>query len=186
MLNEIDLSRTDLNLLVLFETVMRERHVGRAADALRLSPSAVSHGLGRLRALLNDPLFIKTPRGVTPTDRAFRLRRRSRRFSRACAASLRIPRRLKRERSTRTFTIGAPDGVSAVFLGPLMARLRREAPSVDIRVRQLLPRQGETGSEAAWRDAFAELDARAMDLAVMPIDARLRALRRGFCSTRSS
>jgi DNA-binding transcriptional LysR family regulator len=73
MLNSIDLSRADLNLLVLFETVMRERHVGRAAERLSLSPSAVSHGLGRLRALLNDPLFIKTPRGVTPSDRALAL-----------------------------------------------------------------------------------------------------------------
>ena len=42
MLNEIDLSRTDLNLLVLFETVMRERHVGRSAQRLNLSASAVS------------------------------------------------------------------------------------------------------------------------------------------------
>src|SRR3954454_11358243 len=70
MLNEIDLSRTDLNLLVLFEAVLRERHVGRAADRLSLSPSAVSHGLGRLRRLLNDPLFLRTPRGVVPTARA--------------------------------------------------------------------------------------------------------------------
>ena len=51
MLNEIDLTRTDLNLLVLFETVMRERHVGRAAERMNLSPSAVSHGLDRLRAI---------------------------------------------------------------------------------------------------------------------------------------
>jgi hypothetical protein len=52
MLNEDDLSRADLNLLVLFETVLGERHVGRAADRLSLSPSAVSHGLKRLRRLL--------------------------------------------------------------------------------------------------------------------------------------
>src|SRR5512145_1934841 len=70
MLNEIDLSRADLNLLVLFETVFEERHVGRAADRLRLAPSAVSHGLGRLRRQLNDPLFLKTPKGVVPTARA--------------------------------------------------------------------------------------------------------------------
>src|ERR671912_1998487 len=73
MLNEIDLSRTDLNLLVLFETVLKERHVGRAADRLNLTPSAVSHGLGRLRKLLNDPLFLRTPKGVVPTARATEL-----------------------------------------------------------------------------------------------------------------
>ena len=55
MLNSIDLSRTDLNLLVLFEAVLEERHVGRAADRLKLTPSAVSHGLGRLRRLDQRP-----------------------------------------------------------------------------------------------------------------------------------
>ena len=44
MLHETDLSRADLNLLVLFETVMEQRHVGRSASRLSLSPSAVSHG----------------------------------------------------------------------------------------------------------------------------------------------
>src|ERR687894_2470377 len=70
MLHEIDLSRADLNLLVLFEAVLRERHVGRAAARLNLSPSAVSHGLGRLRRLLRDPLFLRHPKGVVPTARA--------------------------------------------------------------------------------------------------------------------
>ena len=73
MLNQIDLSRTDLNLLALFEIVLEEQHVGRAAERLRLSPSAVSHGLGRLRRLLNDPLFLRTPKGVVPTARATEL-----------------------------------------------------------------------------------------------------------------
>src|ERR1044072_3063937 len=73
MLNKIDLSRADLNLLALFEVVLEERHVGRAADRLSLTPSAVSHGLGRLRRLLNDPLFLRTPKGVVPTARATEL-----------------------------------------------------------------------------------------------------------------
>ena len=72
-MNEIDLSRADLNLLVLFETVLTERHVGRAAERLNLTPSAVSHGLGRLRRTMNDPLFLRTPRGVVPTARAMAL-----------------------------------------------------------------------------------------------------------------
>ncbi len=66
MLHEIDLSRADLNLLVLYEAVLREGHVGRAAQALNLSPSAVSHGLSRLRRLLDDPVFLRTPKGVVP------------------------------------------------------------------------------------------------------------------------
>src|SRR4051794_26706560 len=70
MLNEIDLSRTDLNLLSLFEVVFQEAHVGRAAVRLNLSASAVSHGLGRLRRLLHDPLFLRHPKGVVPIERA--------------------------------------------------------------------------------------------------------------------
>src|SRR5215470_3045336 len=73
MMNPVDLGRADLNLLTLFEVVLAERHVGRAAIRLSLTPSAVSHGLGRLRRLLNDPLFLRTPKGVVPTVRALEL-----------------------------------------------------------------------------------------------------------------
>src|SRR4026208_1343640 len=73
MLRETNLSRVDLNLLVLFEVVLDERHVGRAAERMRPTPSAASHGLGRLRRLLNDPLFLRTPKGVVPTARATEL-----------------------------------------------------------------------------------------------------------------
>jgi hypothetical protein len=64
MLNQIDLSRIDLNLLVLFDAIFDEGHVGRTAGRLSLSASAVSHGLGRLRRLLNDPLFLRTPNAL--------------------------------------------------------------------------------------------------------------------------
>ncbi|HEX8902506.1 LysR family transcriptional regulator [Vitreimonas sp.] len=171
MLNDIDLSRADLNLLVLFETVMRERHVGRAAERLSLSPSAVSHGLGRLRVLLNDPLFIKNPRGVTPSDRALALEPAIADILARVRGVVQIAAPFDARSSTRSFTIAAPDGVSAVFLPPLMTALQREAPGIDIRVRQLLPRPGEASPDLAWRDAFAELDARTMDVAVMPTDA---------------
>jgi hypothetical protein len=51
MLNRTNLARIDLNLLVLFEAVLEERHVGRAAARLHVSPSAVSHGLNRLQLM---------------------------------------------------------------------------------------------------------------------------------------
>jgi DNA-binding transcriptional LysR family regulator len=73
MLNRIALSRIDLNLLVVFQAVLEDRHVTRAAGRLNLTPSAVSHSLGRLRHLLNDPLFLRTPKGVMPTARALEL-----------------------------------------------------------------------------------------------------------------
>ena len=60
MLNASHLARVDVNLLVLFHVVLEEGHVGRAAERLRLTSSAVSHGLARLRRLLDDPLFLRT------------------------------------------------------------------------------------------------------------------------------
>jgi len=177
MLHQIDLSRVDLNLLVLFETVMEERHVGRSASRLNLSPSAVSHGLGRLRSLLGDPLFLRTPRGVVPTDRALNLAGPVADILARVRSVVAGAEPFDPARSGRRFVIGAPDGASAVFLPPLLATLR-SAPGIDIGIRQLLPRQGVT-SLSAWSDVVAELEARAMDVAVIPVDdAPERFLRR--------
>lgn len=170
MLNEIDLSRADLNLLVLFETVYEERHIGRAAERLHLTASAVSHGVGRLRRLLNDPLFLKAPKGVVPTARAAQLAGPIAEVLARVRAVISTVEPFDPARSTRRFTIGAPDGASAVFLPPLLAALRRSAAGIDIGVRQLLPVAGESAPERAWRSAWADLDGRVMDLAVVPSD----------------
>lgn len=170
MLNKVDLSRTDLNLLVLFEAVMHERHVGRAADRLNLTPSAVSHGLGRLRRQLNDPLFLRTPKGVTPTARAMHLSAPIADVLARVRSVLSTAEPFAPATSARRFTIGAPDGASAVFLPPLLAKLKRSAPAVDIGVRQVLPVAGELSSERAWRSAWADLERRAMDVAIVPTD----------------
>jgi DNA-binding transcriptional LysR family regulator len=64
------LSQIDLNLLVVLESVLEERSVVRAARRLHLTPSAISNSLARLRLALNDPLVIKSGRGIVPTPRA--------------------------------------------------------------------------------------------------------------------
>lgn len=170
MLNQIDLSRADLNLLVLFETVLEERHVGRAAHRLSLSPSAVSHGLGRLRRMLDDPLFLRTPRGVVPTDRAIQLAEPIAEALARVRDVLTAIAPFNPRTSRRRFAIGAPDGVSAVILPPLLHRLKAAAPGVDIAIRQLLPVQGEVDPGRAWRGAFEDLETRAVDAAVIPVD----------------
>jgi DNA-binding transcriptional LysR family regulator len=170
MLNEIDLARADLNLLVLFEVVLEERHVGRAAERMHLTASAVSHGLGRLRRLLNDPLFLRTPKGVMPTARAAELGAPIAEVLARVRSVVATAAPFDPATSTRRFTIGAPDGVSAVFLPPLLAELRDAAPAIDVSVRQLLPVPGETSAERAWRSTFADLEARGMDIAIVPSD----------------
>jgi DNA-binding transcriptional LysR family regulator len=170
MLNETDLSRIDLNLLVLFEIVFQERHVGRSAERLHLSPSAISHGLGRLRALLGDPMFLKTPKGVVPTERALRLAPSVAEILARIRGVVSTAAPFDPRHSTRRFVIGAPDGISSVMLPPLLETLREVAPGVDIGIRQLLPVQGFTVPHLAWRDALKELEDRTMDIAIIPFD----------------
>jgi DNA-binding transcriptional LysR family regulator len=110
------------------------------------------------------------PKGVVPTARATELAPRIADVLSRVRSVISTAEPFDPATSTRRFTIGAPDGVSAVFLPPLLAELRQTAPGTDISVRQLLPLHGETSPERAWRSAFAELEARAMDIAVVPSD----------------
>ncbi|HCE6793243.1 TPA: multidrug efflux system transcriptional regulator MexT, partial [Pseudomonas aeruginosa] len=69
-MNRNDLRRVDLNLLIVFETLMHERSVTRAAEKLFLGQPAISAALSRLRTLFDDPLFVRTGRSMEPTARA--------------------------------------------------------------------------------------------------------------------
>src|ERR1700737_2445215 len=66
----MQLKTFDLNLLVVFEAVLRERSVTKAGEKLGLSRPAMSHALNRLRWMLKDQLFVRTPEGMMPTPRA--------------------------------------------------------------------------------------------------------------------
>ena len=170
MMNQTDLSRADLNLLVLFEILMEERHAGRSAERLHLSPSAVSHGLGRLRRFLDDPLFLRTPKGVVPTARATELAAPIAEILARVRGVMSSAAPFDPARSTRRFVIGAPDGTSAVFLPPLLEALGKHAPGIDVGIRQILPMQGQPTPDLAWKQALADLEAREMDIAVIPFD----------------
>lgn len=170
MLNEINLSRIDLNLLALFEVIFAERHVGRTATRLNLTASAVSHGLSRLRRLLNDPLFLRTPKGVVPTARATALAEPIADVLARARNVIAAAEPFDHSKSKRRFIIGAPDGVFPIFLAPLLAGLQRHAPGIDVGLRQLLPPSGGQSVERAWLPALAELEGGAMDIAVAPID----------------
>src|SRR3712207_1803074 len=108
MLNQTHLHRIDLNLLVLFQAALEELHVGRAAARLHLSSSAVSHGLTRLRRLLNDPLFLRTPKGVVPTTRANELAGPIADILARVSHVVTSAAPFDAASSTRRFTIGAP------------------------------------------------------------------------------
>jgi DNA-binding transcriptional LysR family regulator len=158
MLNQIDLRRIDLNLLMLFEVVWQERHVGRAAARLHLSPSAVSHGLTRLRRLLNDMLFIRHPRGLNPTDRAVALAAPIGDILDRTRAVIAAAEPFDPARSNRQFVIAAVDGIGSVILPAVMASVRKAAPGITVRIRALFP-----------LDVVEVLDRREADLAVTPL-----------------
>jgi DNA-binding transcriptional LysR family regulator len=169
VLKPAQLLRIDLNLLVLFRTVLEERHVARAADRLNLTPSAVSHGLSRLRRLLHDPLFLKTPHGVEPTERALVLAGPVADILARVDGILSTAGPFDPRTARRCFTIGAPDAIAAIFLAPLVACLTRDAPGIDIRLLQLMPQHHGRPTSQVWHTTLAELDSRTLDLAVLPI-----------------
>jgi DNA-binding transcriptional LysR family regulator len=159
MVNPSDLTRVDLNLLVVFQVVLEERHVGRAAARLSLTSSAVSHGLGRLRSLFEDPLFLRTPKGVVPTTRASELAAPVADILSRVSHVMESSAPFDPAISSRRFTIGAPDSVSAVILPRLISDLRHSAPRVDVSVRHVFPQH--------WLE---ELESRAVDLVITPLD----------------
>lgn len=73
MANLYDLKKFDLNLLVIFECIYQHLSISKAAESLYITPSAVSQSLQRLRAQFNDPLFIRSGKGIAPTTTGLNL-----------------------------------------------------------------------------------------------------------------
>jgi DNA-binding transcriptional LysR family regulator len=129
-----NIAGTNLNLLVAFDALLAERNVTRAAARIGVTQSAVSNALAQLRVLFDDPLFLRGPRGVTPTPRALELAGPIQQGLALFASAL-APSAFDPSRSTRTFILAASDFVQLVLLPPLLRRLAREAPGVRIEVR---------------------------------------------------
>lgn len=127
------MSRPDLNLLVTLDVLLAEGNVARAAQRLRLSPSAMSRALARLRVVTGDPLLVRAGRGLVPTPRALELRGEVGQVVAAAEALLRPAKRLDLATLERTFTLRNREGFVDTFGPALLARLKREAPHVKVR-----------------------------------------------------
>jgi len=157
----------DLNLLVLFDALIEERNLTRAAARVGLSQSAMSNALGRLRAQLGDPLFVRAPRGIQPTERAQKLARpvhdALRDLSRALSTETFEP-----ATAQRRFTVMLND-IHELVLGPaLSARVAELAPGVELRFVQ--------GPSTFPDDALSTGD---VDLVVSPLDTDRQRSSRG-------
>jgi DNA-binding transcriptional LysR family regulator len=126
----------DLNLLVTLDVLLKEGSVARAAQRLRLSPSAMSRALARLRKTTGDPLLVRAGRGLVPTRRALELRERVSQFVQDGEAALRPIAKLDLAQLVRTFTLRTSEGFVENFGPRLIARVNAEAPGVRLRFMQ--------------------------------------------------
>jgi DNA-binding transcriptional LysR family regulator len=131
----LDLTRFDLNLLVVLEALWAERHVGRAAERLHLSQSATSHALSRLRTAFDDQLFIRNPRGVVPTPLTVELMPRVAAVleSVRLVASPRGP--FDPGRLQATLSVAATDHAVLTVIAPALAKIQAAAPDAVLKLR---------------------------------------------------
>lgn len=122
----------DLNLLIALDVLLAEGSVARAARRLRLSPSAMSRTLARLREVTGDPLLVRSGRGLTPTPRADELRAQARQIVDEARTILRPAMPLAPAALFRTFTLRTSDGFVENFGPRLLARVAAEAPGVRV------------------------------------------------------
>jgi DNA-binding transcriptional LysR family regulator len=135
-MKQIKFDSFDLNLLRVFDAVMKERSVAAAADRLALTPSAISHSLMRLRALLNDELFVRSAHAMHPTQRAEQIGTRLHDLLVQLHMAL-MPADFLPAEAEHRFVIKCGLYVSAVFLPKFTSQLRSEAPKSTLTIRPI-------------------------------------------------
>ncbi|MBW8816207.1 MAG: LysR family transcriptional regulator [Caulobacterales bacterium] len=133
-----DIRNLDLNLLRALDALLDERSVTRAALRLRLTQPAVSGTLARLRAAFDDPLFVRTQRGLLPTPRAADLAEPLKRVLADAEALVRQPV-FDPKTAVGRLSIVASDYAQRLTVTPFVAQLRRAAPGLSVAVRPLEP-----------------------------------------------
>lgn len=147
------MSTPDLNLLITLDALLAEGSVAGAARRLRLSPSAMSRALARLRETTGDPLLVRAGRGLVPTPRALELRERVSQLVQDAEGVLRPARKLKLKQLVRTFTLRTREGFVENFGPDLIARVGEQAPGVRLRFVQKPDKES-----TALRDGTVDLE----------------------------
>jgi len=124
----------DLNLLRVFDALMRERSVTRAGEQIGLSQPAVSQALNRLRGLLDDQLFVRRGPEMAPTPKAEELAPTIRDALGRLEQAIAGDRRFDPATAQRTYTLIGADFVSLLVMPPLYARIAAQAPGVRLRL----------------------------------------------------
>jgi len=164
------MSTPDFNLLVTLDAVLAEGSVAGAARRLRLSPSAMSRALARLRETTGDPLLVRAGRGLVPTPRALELRERVAQLVQEGAAVLRPARKPNLKKLVRTFSLRTSEGFVENFGAALIARVAADAPGVRLRFVQKPDRDS-----ASLRDGTVDLETGVIGATIGP-EIRAQAL----------
>ena len=130
----MDLARLDLNLLLVFHHLLREKRVSAVATVLGMSQPAVSSALGRLRTSLDDPLFLRTQQGMAPTPYALQLAEPVANALDGLQQALQVRASFDPATSARRFTLAMTDVGEMYFLPVLMDALTQSAPGVTLNV----------------------------------------------------
>jgi DNA-binding transcriptional LysR family regulator len=158
------LSEINLNLLVALAALLEEANVTRAAERVGVTQSAMSHNLRQLRAHFGDRLLVRGPRGMLLTPRAEALRGPLRRGLGELERVVRGQVSWVPAEETRAFRVAIGDYVSVRLLPPLIDRLAREAPGVDVDVRPADLHDAAARLESGELDALVALRAGAPGL----------------------
>ncbi len=138
-ISENDFRGVDLNLMVTFLVLMRERSVSAAAHKLFLGQPAVSGALARLRQLFGDELLVRGTRGMEPTPRALDLAAAIEPAVALLQQAIAVPPAFDPASAERLFVLGMPDWVEHWLMPGLLARVRRLAPRVRIVLKESNP-----------------------------------------------
>ncbi|RKH66449.1 LysR family transcriptional regulator [Corallococcus aberystwythensis] len=124
----------DLNLLLALDALLEEGSVGGAARRMHVTSPAMSRTLGRIRDLTGDAIFVRTGRDMTPTPYALAVREEVHAIVLRAQAVLAQRDALDLSRLERVFTLQCHDAIASAIGAPLLARMRKEAPRVTLRL----------------------------------------------------
>lgn len=158
-MNLIEPRDIDLNLLVVFQQVFQQRQISAAAKQLRLSQSAVSNALARLRKTVGDELFVRTAAGMQPTPLAEQLSEPIEAALELVGQALNRHERFDAASSARRFTIAMTDVGEVYFMPVLIERCAALAPGVELAT-----------VRAGTLDLKAEMEAGRVDMAIGAFD----------------
>ena len=140
----MNLRSVDLNLLVLFDALIAERHVTRAAERLHMSQPAASGGLRKLRAIFKDELLVRTPTGMEPTPRALEIAAQVGQTIRELQRIFDTPQVFDPATSRRQITIRMSDMLALLLLPGLASQFERMAPGIAFGIMNFSPTETVT------------------------------------------